>query len=115
MPPTTVYNFGDVVLVPFPFTDQTGMKKRPAVVVSSTVYNGARPDLVLVAVTSQVRSSTAVGEVELVEWKKAGLLKPSVIKPVFTTIEKGLVLNKLGRLEQPDRNALENALRVILG
>ena len=29
MPPTTGYSFGDVVLVPFPFSDQTGTKKRP--------------------------------------------------------------------------------------
>ncbi|MCP9493236.1 MAG: hypothetical protein MSG64_02150 [Pyrinomonadaceae bacterium MAG19_C2-C3] len=42
MPPTTVYNFGDVVLVPFPFTDQSGAKKRPAAVVSSFAYNNAR-------------------------------------------------------------------------
>jgi mRNA interferase MazF len=34
MPSTTAYKFGDVVLVPFPFTDQTATKKRPAVVVS---------------------------------------------------------------------------------
>ena len=34
----TSYNFGDVVLVPFPFTDQTTNKKRPAVVISSDVY-----------------------------------------------------------------------------
>jgi hypothetical protein len=34
MPNTTDYRFGDLVLVPFPFTDQTGIKKRPAVVVS---------------------------------------------------------------------------------
>ena len=33
------YAFGDVVLVPFPFTDQTGIKKRPAVVVSSRGIN----------------------------------------------------------------------------
>jgi mRNA interferase MazF len=32
MPNTTAYGFGDVVLVPFPFTDQTATKKRPAVV-----------------------------------------------------------------------------------
>ena len=32
MPPTTGYSFGDVVLVPFPFTDQAGTKKRPAVI-----------------------------------------------------------------------------------
>lgn len=115
MPPTTVYNFGDLVLVPFPFTDQSGTKKRPAVVVSSAVYNSARRDLVLMAVTSQVRAALGVGEVAVVEWKQAGLLKSSVIKPVLTTVEKGLVLRKLGRLEQPDRSALQDAVRIILG
>ncbi len=115
MPPTTVYNFGDVVLVPFPFTDQTGTKKRPAVVVSSAAYNSARPDLMLMAITSQMRTPATVGEVKVVEWKKAGLLKASVVKPILTTIEKKLVIKKLGRLEQPDRNSLQNALRVILG
>jgi mRNA interferase MazF len=115
MPPTTVYNFGDAVLVPFPFTDQTGTKKRPAVVVSSAVYHSARRDLVLMAITSQVRTPLGVGEVEVGEWKKAGLLKASVVKPVLTTIEKGLVQKKLGRLEEPDRDELRNALGVILG
>jgi hypothetical protein len=37
MPNTTAYSFGDVVLVPFPFTNQTASKKRPAVVVSADV------------------------------------------------------------------------------
>jgi mRNA interferase MazF len=67
------------------------------------------------AVTSQVRTPLAVGEVEVSEWSKAGLLKASVIKPVLTTIAKGLVLKKLGWLAQSDRQALENALRDILG
>lgn len=35
----TIYEFGDVVLVPFPFTDHSTTKKRPAVVVSSSQYN----------------------------------------------------------------------------
>lgn len=115
MPPTTVYNFGDVVLVPFPFTDQTGAKRRPAVVVSSAAYNGARRDLVLMAVTGQVRASTSIGEVAVADWKKAGLLKPSVIKPVLTTVEKGLIVRTLGRLEATDQSALRDALRLILG
>ena len=38
MPTTTAYEFGDIVPVPFPFTDQTGSKQRQAVVVSSTRY-----------------------------------------------------------------------------
>lgn len=33
------YNKGDVILVPFPFSDQTTTKKRPAVIISSNTYN----------------------------------------------------------------------------
>ena len=115
MPPTTAYSFGDVVLVPFPFTDQSGTKKRPAVVVSSAAYNGARRDLVLMAVTSQVRAATGVGEVLISGWKMAGLLKSSVIKPVLTTVEKGLILRTLGQLNAADQSSLRGALRLILG
>jgi mRNA interferase MazF len=115
MPPTTVYNFGDLVLMPFPFTDQIGVKKRPAVVVSSTAYNTARRDLVLMAVTSQIRATTGIGEVVVSDWQKAGLLKASVIKPVLTTVEKNLILRTLGHLEPADQGALRNALRLIIG
>jgi mRNA interferase MazF len=43
------------------------------------------------------------------------LLKPSVLKPVLATIERRLVLRKLGRLEDEDRRALREVLRMILG
>jgi mRNA interferase MazF len=45
--------FGTVVLVPFPFTDQSAAKQRPAVIVSSSAYHRARRDLVLMPITSQ--------------------------------------------------------------
>lgn len=57
----TVYDFGDVVLMPFPFTDQTGTKKRPAGVVSSSAYNAARRDLVVMAITSQINAPARMG------------------------------------------------------
>jgi len=110
----TSYDFGDVVLVPFPFTDQTTSKKRPAVVISSEAYRRSRTDLILIAVTSQTRPDT-FGEVPVTEWKKAGLLKPSVIKPVVATLEKTLVLRKLGRLEEQDQKNLQTILQDILG
>jgi len=53
MAATPTLSFGDVVLVPFPFTDQSGTKKRPAVVVSSQGYNTHRRDIVIMAITSQ--------------------------------------------------------------
>jgi len=111
----TDYDFGDVVLVPFPFTDHATTKKRPAVVASSAVYNRNRPDVVLVAVTSQLRPSALFGEVVIAEWKDAGLLKPSVIKPIFATVEKALLLRKLGRLGKEDRNILQETLKTLLG
>ena len=51
------FDFGDVVLVPFPFTDQSGTKRRPVVVVSLAGYNMSRRDIVIMAITSQVRPS----------------------------------------------------------
>ena len=79
----TSYNFGDVVLVPFPFTAQTTNKKRPAVVISSEVYNAEYPDRILMGITSQVSSSPEVGDIVITDWGSAGLLKASMIKPVM--------------------------------
>jgi len=46
------YQFGDVVLVPFPFTDQSAAKQRPGVIVSSLTYHRARRDLILMPITT---------------------------------------------------------------
>ena len=115
MPPTTGYSFGDVVLVPFPFTDQSAVKKRPAVVISSSAYHRAGPDLLIMAITSQVRAARGFGELRVDDWESAGLLKPSAIKPVVTTIERKLVLRRLGRLAADDQQALRDAIATILG
>lgn len=111
----TPFEFGDIVLVPFPFTDQTQTKKRPAVVISSKAYNSERPDLIIMAVTSQIKPAAIIGEVIVQDWQGAGLLKPSAIKPVITTIEKPLVIRTMGRLKDNDRIALLESLKVILG
>jgi len=111
----TGYEFGDLVLVPFPFTDQSTSKRRPAAVVSSDAYHRERPDLIILAVTSQARPQPAFGETSVAKWKEAGLLRPSVLKPVVATIERGLVLRKLGALEQEDRAALRQVIDEILG
>lgn len=71
------------------------------------------------AVTSQVKPSASFGEVTVQGWQAAGLLKPSAIKPVITTIEQlgdERFINKietLGSGEQPLR-ALEDQKRWII-
>jgi mRNA interferase MazF len=109
------FEFGDVVLVPFPFTSQAASKRRPAVVVSKQIYNTARPDVVVMAVTSQLRPSSGPGEVWIHQWHVAGLLKPSAVKPVFATLEQALVLRRLGSLGAGDKAALREAIAESLG
>ena len=108
------YEFGEVVLVPFPFTNQAAQKKRPAAVISSLDYNAARPDLIVIAVTSQVREPLLFGEIAIADWQTAGLLKVSVIKPVITTIQNDLIIQRLGRLALPDSQSLQHLLTLLL-
>lgn len=109
----TSFEFGDVVLVPFPFTDQSSIKKRPAIVVSSQAYNSERSDVIIMAVTSQIRPTNNF-DTPVTDWQAAGLLKPSAVKPVIATVEKALVIKRLGRLGEKDRKTLAESLSLIL-
>jgi mRNA interferase MazF len=109
------FEFGDVVLVPFPFTSQTATKQRPAVIVSSRAYNASRPDIIVMAVTSQVRTGAGSNDAVIEDWKAAGLLKPSVVKPVFATLEQQLVIKRLGSLSAPDRDVVRAAIQRLIG
>jgi mRNA interferase MazF len=112
---TSRFSFGDVVLVPFPFTNQSGSKKRPAVVVSSSSYNAARRDIVIMAITSQVRQPLADSEAMVANWQAAGLIKASVFKPVFTTIEQSLVVRTMGSLSAADAKTLREIVSNLIG
>ena len=100
---------------PFPITDQSSTKQRPAVVVSSARYQAQRQDLILMAITGVLREDPAIGEITVRGWQAAGLLKPSAIKPIVTTLEQRLVRRRLGRLDETDRAALREVLAIILG
>lgn len=78
---------GDVVLIPFPFTDLTTTKTRPAVVISSAVYQHSRPDLLLAYVSSQISKATVPIDYILADWQAAGLLKPSFVRPKIAADE----------------------------
>jgi mRNA interferase MazF len=49
----TTYEPGQVITIPFPFTDLTTTKKRPALIISSQSFNQSHDDLIVVAITSQ--------------------------------------------------------------
>ncbi len=83
--------------------------------IQEVLYNAEYPDLILMGITSQFNSSPKVGDIIITDWQSASLLKASMIKPVITTIEKALILKKLGRLQGVDIPSLQNGLIRIIG
>jgi mRNA interferase MazF len=109
------FEFADLILVPFPFTDQSASKRRPAAVVSSETYHREHADVIILAVTSRAHRGDEDSDATITGWQEAGLLRPSVLKPILTTLDRSLVLRRLGRLVANDRRALRTLLDRILG
>lgn len=108
------YRRGEVVLVPFPFTDLSGQKKRPGVVVSADSHMQAQDDLVIAQISSQVDNPVPVDEYEIIDWGDAGLLYPSVVRPKLFTLEGGLIIRSLGHMPAGEMAQVDERLRTVL-
>ncbi len=101
MPGMTTYSRGDVVWVGFVFSDESGMKLRPAVVIRATGYHRARQEMVVAAITSNVERRL-YGDHRIADWKGAGLLFPSIATAILRTIKQAMAGRKLGSLSRAD-------------
>jgi len=104
-----LYERGDVVLVSFLFTDESGAQLRPAIVVSSSAYNRARQEAIIAAITSNVRRRF-FGDHLIADWKSAGLLFPPLATGIVRTIKQAMIKRKLGSLSKPDMEAIDREL-----
>jgi mRNA-degrading endonuclease toxin of MazEF toxin-antitoxin module len=110
----TEYNRGDVVLVSFVFSDETGERRRPAAIVSSEAYHKSRQEAIIAAITSRTDRILA-GDHLIKDWGEAGLLFPSVATGIIRTIKQGMIAKKLGIMPLPDMKGIEGNLRDALG
>ena len=101
------YSKPDIVLVSYPFSDLTGAKVRPAVVVSAS---HASQDVFIVPLTSKT-GGLLPGEFVLSEWKKAGLNIETAVKRGLYTVKETLISRRVGKLEDADAVRLERSLR----
>jgi mRNA interferase MazF len=101
---------GDVVLVPFLFSEGTGVKLRPALVLSSSGYHRGRQEIIVAAITGNVRRRL-FGDQAVADWKTAGLLFPSVVTGILRTVKQSMLERRLGALAQNDLAAVEAQLR----
>ena len=110
----TSYEQGDVVLVRFVFADETGTKRRPAVIVSTSDYHQGRQEAIMAAITSNV-DRLLVGDHLIAGWQEAGLLFPSVATGIIRTIKQAMIERRLGVMPPADMQAIKNNLRQVLG
>ena len=99
-----MYKRGEIVLIPVPFSDLSSVKKRPVLVISNTSYNYANRDIIVVAVTSNLRQSGIIINTE--DLVTGGLPKTSLIRcEKIYTLEQGIVLKSFGVISE---KVLEN-------
>ena len=110
---TTGYSRGDVVLVNFVFSEETGSKRRPVLLLSSAWYMNGRQEVVVSAITSNTRR-LLVGDHLMIDWEEAGLLFPSVVTGIIRTIKQSMIDRKMGAVSRDDLADIEFKLKAIL-
>jgi len=104
----------DVVVVPFPFTDKTTTKRRPALVLSGTrTFNRPIAHCVLAMITSASNLDWPL-DVEIKDIDAAGLPSASIVRMKLFTLDNQLVIKKAGALAPKDRKAVTEALQKML-
>ena len=109
MKSTINYKKWEIVLVPFPFTNLVTNKKRPALIISPDKYN-IEADVVIAFITSKLNLKYRIGDYKIKEWENAELPKPSMIRMKFATLDKTIIIKKLGSLSENDKNEFSKQL-----
>lgn len=100
------YTFGDIIIVDFPYSDRSGSKRRPALVLAHDFED----DVLLARITSKPRESAT--DARLLGWKVSKLLFPSTAcLAKLATLSLTLVESKIGELTSADKREVILALR----
>lgn len=91
----------DVVIVPFPFTEKLGVKRRPALVLSTKAFN-ANGHTVLAMITTKSHSPWP-GDATIDDLSVAGLHVPCIVRLKVFTLDNRLIIRRSGRLSEKDR------------
>lgn len=111
---TVVYKIFDVIVVPFPFTDQNTDKRRPALILSDNEkFNDKTQNCVMAMITSEKNSPWPL-DVKIGSIKKAGLPAPSIVRMKLFTLDSRLIVKKLGNLAAKDQDAVKESLKKLM-
>ena len=94
-----IFQQKELVLLPYPFSDQGGSKVRPAIIVSNNNFNKRCEDCVMVPLTTVIKDEPFSLIVTQDNLESGKLLKQSRIRidKIFT-IKKNLIIMKIGKV-----------------
>ena len=92
---------GDIILVPFPFTDLSTAKQRPALIISKNNYNSKTDDIIICGITSNLKDSNYSVLIANSDLSSGNLITPSRVKldKIFT-LNKSKVIRKFGAVRE---------------
>ncbi len=99
---------GDLAVVPFPFSERPGTKRRPALVLSGRPFNAAGHTIFAMVTTKA--DPPWPGDVRIGDLEAAGLRRPCIVRLKLFTLDNRLVLRRAGRLASMDRQTVRASL-----
>ncbi len=110
----TNYKRQDIVLVDFGFSDESGSKKRPVLIISGDSYHQSRQEVIVMAITSNIKR-VLFGDTKIEQWSSSGLLYPSLVTGIIRTIKDSMIIRKSGVLSPQDFRKVQMNLSKSVG
>ncbi len=112
--PMPTFEQFDVVVVPFPYTDRSTSKRRPALVLSSaSEFNNRIGQSVLAMITTAQHSGWPL-DIEISHLDRAGLPAPSLVRMKLFTLDHRMIIRRCGNLADTDKQKVLIALKKLL-
>lgn len=113
-----MFERGKIILVPFPFTDLSAQKIRPALIISNPKYT--KDDVIVLFISSQTKGKTKFPFIPLLskhkKFSQMGLKTDSVIRcDKIATLDKKIVLGELGELSKPLLLTVSQSIKKVIG
>lgn len=106
-----MYNQGDILLIPVPFTDLTSTKKRPVLVISNDRYNRKTNDILVAAITSNVTEKDYTVLISKLDLDVGDLKVDSCIRvDKIYSLSQGIVINTFGKAKSHIMNSVKEKL-----
>jgi mRNA interferase MazF len=111
-----MYNQGDILLIPIPFTDLSSSKRRPVLVISNSDYNEKTEDIIVVAVTSNLEEKEYSVIFKNNNMSEGYLKMDSCIRAdKIYTLSKTIVIKKFGAVKKEIIDGVKEKIKKMLG